>query len=322
MPVIAANGIQISYLQAGKGRDVVMVHGLAANLSFWWWTVVPFIARTHRVTVYDLRGHGHSSMPSTGYTTDVMADDLLCLLDALGMETVHLVGHSLGGAISLACALKTPERVDSLALADCRIQALQPLRSRDDELYWQEWRERLRKSGVAVTPDTPRIVYSMLEEIQPLVASGYANPNAIPGLLVRKGGFDPKSRAAIRWKRLVDETTFAEDIRRTASLTPDRIRDNALPTLLSYGADSACMETLLALEQLLPGCHSVLHQGVGHFFPAISPRLLIRDLCDFLSEIEAGSPGECSMYREGPPDPHRDAGRIVRRWTTSGGTGH
>jgi alpha-beta hydrolase superfamily lysophospholipase len=69
MPVAKTNRLSISYQQSGSGPDVVMVHGLAANLAFWYLKIVPHFTPSYHTTVYDLRGHGRSEMPPTGYTT-------------------------------------------------------------------------------------------------------------------------------------------------------------------------------------------------------------------------------------------------------------
>ena len=98
MPIAQTQRLAISYQQSGIGPDVVMVHGLAANLAFWYLKIVPHFTPHYRVTAYDLRGHGRSEMPPTGYTTRDLAEDLIALLDERGIEKAHLVGHSIGGS--------------------------------------------------------------------------------------------------------------------------------------------------------------------------------------------------------------------------------
>src|SRR5688500_4312892 len=106
-----------------------MVHGLGADLSFWFLAGLPVLSRMFRVTAYDLRGHGHSEMPRTGYSTADMAADLGGLLDHLGLERPHVVAHSFGAAVALHLAARDPERLRSLVLADPAIPLLQRGRS-------------------------------------------------------------------------------------------------------------------------------------------------------------------------------------------------
>ena len=262
-----------------------MVHGLAANLAFWYVRIIPLLAKDYRVTVFDLRGHGLSGMPRHGYTTKDMAEDLHGLLDQTGVEKAHLVGHSLGGAVALHYAVLYPERIASLALVDCRIHALQPLRSPEASPYWMRRRQELRAKGISIADDTPKVVYMILEELTPLVETGMANPNALGGLLAPNGLWDPKSRAAVRWRKLVTTTTFAEDIRKVDGLTMERIQQITHHTLLSYGGDSFCLETCKALEVILVNHRTVINPGMGHFFPVVAPELLVRDLRGFICEL-------------------------------------
>src|SRR3954451_2937704 len=76
MPKILANGLNLHYLQVGSGPHVIMVHGLTGNLAVWHFTAIPALRERYRITTFDLRGHGRSDMPPTGYTTRAMAEDL------------------------------------------------------------------------------------------------------------------------------------------------------------------------------------------------------------------------------------------------------
>ena len=118
MPKIQANGLRFHYWQSGQGPDLVMVHGLGGNLAAWHLQMVPELQADYRVTTYDLRGHGRSDAPSAGYTTTDMAEDLRGLMDSLGIERAHLVGHSWGCDIALHFALLNPQRVVDLVLIE------------------------------------------------------------------------------------------------------------------------------------------------------------------------------------------------------------
>ena len=69
MPMIEANGVNFHYLQAGSGPPLVMLHGLSGNLAVWHLGMVPLLQDSFRITTYDLRGHGKSSVPPSGYST-------------------------------------------------------------------------------------------------------------------------------------------------------------------------------------------------------------------------------------------------------------
>jgi len=68
VPKVKANGIDLHYITVGMGPDVVMLHGFLGNLAVWHLYMAPILRREHRVTTYDLRGHGYSDVTLTGYT--------------------------------------------------------------------------------------------------------------------------------------------------------------------------------------------------------------------------------------------------------------
>jgi pyruvate dehydrogenase E2 component (dihydrolipoyllysine-residue acetyltransferase) len=110
-------GLRLRYLPLGEGDSVpvLLLHGFGADLSTWMFTQ-PALAEGRRVVAVDLPGHGGS----TKHVDRVDADSLVAILgevlDALGIARAHLVGHSMGGGIVSAFALRSPERVATLTL--------------------------------------------------------------------------------------------------------------------------------------------------------------------------------------------------------------
>jgi len=102
---------------AGKGKNVISVHGLTANCRCWD-VIAPAVAPKHRLLAVDLRGRGLSDKPETGYSEEHHLRDLTCVMDDLQLENAVLMGHSLGGYISMGLAARHPERVAGLILID------------------------------------------------------------------------------------------------------------------------------------------------------------------------------------------------------------
>lgn len=129
-----ARGLRFHTQQMGKaaaGAPVVMLHGLfTGSLASWWFTAAPVVARTHPVRLLDLRGHGLSDCPPTGYDAATMAADVLALTDDLPPFAV--VGHSFGALLGLRLALDHPERVTALACVEAPLVAIRD-RGPDDE---------------------------------------------------------------------------------------------------------------------------------------------------------------------------------------------
>jgi pyruvate dehydrogenase E2 component (dihydrolipoamide acetyltransferase) len=109
-------GRTIRYAGAGQDGDVVLlVHGYGGDRNSWLFLQEPLAAR-HRVYALDLPGHGTSSKDVGDGSVGVLADAVLGVLDAIGAERAHLVGHSLGGLVAAAAAAGDPGRIGSLTL--------------------------------------------------------------------------------------------------------------------------------------------------------------------------------------------------------------
>ena len=138
---VAADGIRIHYEVTGitKRAPVLLVQGLGGEKNSWNLQRAALALR-HRTVAFDNRGAGKSDKPEGTYDLEQMADDAIAVLDAAGIESAHVVGLSMGGAISQIIALKHPNRVRSLTLVAtaCRNHA---------------WREELLQSW-ATTAET------------------------------------------------------------------------------------------------------------------------------------------------------------------------
>ncbi len=119
MPLFTHGGVSLHVETLGAGPPVVLLHGLfVGNMATWYFTAAPILARTHRVVLFDLRGHGRSSRPASGYDVETMASDLAHVVAEHTSGPVALVGHSFGGVVALHFALRHPERVTRLALVE------------------------------------------------------------------------------------------------------------------------------------------------------------------------------------------------------------
>jgi 3-oxoadipate enol-lactonase len=122
--VIETAGIRLAYRVSGSpgAPPLVLLHGLGDGAASWE-GVAPAFARRWRVYAPDLRGHGRSDRTGN-YSVELMEADLLGFLDALGLDRVDLIGHSMGGLVGYLLAGDHPERVARLILED--VAALRP----------------------------------------------------------------------------------------------------------------------------------------------------------------------------------------------------
>lgn len=111
------DGLRLAYDERGSGSPVVFVHGLGLDRRRWDGVADAAAGAGYRAITFDLRGFGESEDPPEAYGMDDLVTDLRCVADELAGGSLHLVGHSLGGMISLAFAVRRPDRLRSLTLA-------------------------------------------------------------------------------------------------------------------------------------------------------------------------------------------------------------
>lgn len=126
---------------------VVLIHGLGLNRHVWQWHE-PMLSAQHSVLTYDLCGHGDSAPPTQTPSLTVFAEQLLRLLDELDIETVNLVGFSLGGMINRRFAMDYPERVRSLVILNSPHE-----RSPEAQKLVEERAAKTEEGGPAATLD-------------------------------------------------------------------------------------------------------------------------------------------------------------------------
>ncbi len=107
---VAANGIKIHYAIYGQGSPVIFLHGGLANTNYWG-EQVPAVAAHHTVVLMDSRGHGKSTRDARPYGYDLMADDVVALMDALKIPKADIVGWSDGGILGIDLELRHKDRV-------------------------------------------------------------------------------------------------------------------------------------------------------------------------------------------------------------------
>jgi 2-hydroxy-6-oxo-octa-2,4-dienoate hydrolase len=116
---IEAFGLQTNYHRAGAGKTVILLHGSGPGVSAWtnWRRVIPALSDTFDVVAPDMAGFGYTERKADlTYDIKLWVKHLIGLMDALGIEKTSLVGNSFGGSLSLAAALRHPERFDRIVL--------------------------------------------------------------------------------------------------------------------------------------------------------------------------------------------------------------
>jgi pimeloyl-ACP methyl ester carboxylesterase len=268
------SGVRIHYQRVGEGPDLVMIHGLTGNLAVWHLRIIPELSERFRILTYDLRGHGHSDTPPSGYSPDAMAEDLVQLLDVLEIEQPFVVGHSYGADIALYHALRQPERVREVVAIEAALPALEGSRRPEDWVGWTYWGNALEQAGHHVPPEKR-------SDMRYLIRATIDLPK-------QWGPLKGLPRNPKPLLRLVDETSVSQDYRQVGTLTLERVPSIQTPVVLMYTEQSAFLDTFEYLRAHLPDAHPVLLPSTewGHFGPMEQPELVAREIAARLPESE------------------------------------
>jgi pimeloyl-ACP methyl ester carboxylesterase len=271
--LVLDSGLTLHYQQVGDGPDVVMVHGITGNLAVWHLQLVPALSDRFRVLTYDLRGHGYSGTPPSGYTPDDMADDLLGLLDGLELERPALVGHSYGADITLYFAARHPDRVSQVVAIEPALPALEDLRAHDGWAGWRYWVAALERAGHQVPPERRTDLRYLI--------------HATIDLPKQWGPLQGLPRNPKPLLRLLEQTTLPEDYRHVGSLTLDRIAAIETPVVLMCAEHSAFQDTFEYLREHLPDVHPIVLERTewGHFGPLEQPDAVAAHIAERLSPV-------------------------------------
>jgi len=248
------HGREAIYTEAGKGPALLLVHGLGGNFENWQEVIGP-LARNHTVIAPDLPGHGASAGGGGDYSVGALAASLRDLLVAIGHERVTLVGHSLGGGVSMQFAYQFPEMVERLVLVSSAATAGPG-----------QWIGGLVGRGLGAIGLRPN---ADLAE----VLRGYGTLEDP----VRRAAFVATVRAVIgtggQRVDAKDRLYLAENV----------------PVLIVWGAQDRIIPASHAADahRHIPGSRLEVFDGVGHLPQLEAPLRFVTVLEEFIAETEA-----------------------------------
>jgi aminoacrylate hydrolase len=254
------DGGRLHYEVAGSGPPVLLVPGLGGRADFWN-PVVPALAERFTVVLHDHRGTGRSSIERIDYSIAQMSADVLALLDHLGLERAHLVGHSTGGAIGQTLAIERPERLDRLVLSatwgatDAYFRQL--FRLRVDILRHAGRAMYLRHGALLLSPP-----WWLRDHPEAAEVTAEAAASQIPDPEVVLARID----AILRHDRLADLHRIT-----TPTLVIGALDDMVTPAYFSED-----------LARGIPGTELCMLAHGGHFFPVTRSRVFLKRILTFL----------------------------------------
>jgi len=183
MPKLLVNNTGIYYEVAGQGEPLLFIHGLASS-SRSWKKQVPFFSERYRVITFDIRGHGRSDQRLEPYSIELFATDAVELLRALGVDSAHVVGFSLGGMIAFQLAVESPDLVRSLtAVNSCPEGSIRSFNNGVEcfrQMLWLPFngmRRKLQNNGLKPEPEAEleHTYQSLLQRMAVKNKLAYAN---------------------------------------------------------------------------------------------------------------------------------------------------
>jgi 3-oxoadipate enol-lactonase len=236
---------------------LLMLHSLGTSLHVWDAQADALAAR-YRVIRPDLRGHGLTGVPPGPYTLDMLAADVLAVLDTLGVAAAHVAGLSIGGAVAQSLATLAPARVRSLVLCDTALAFPPPAL----------WRER---AALARAQGMEPLVQPVLAR---WVTADFQDAPEAEGLRTMLRRTAPEGYAGAA------EALAAADLTAATS----RLR---LPALVLVGAHDAAtpMASAQALQAAIPGAQLVVLPGVAHIPTVQRPDDVTAAMAGFLAGL-------------------------------------
>jgi pimeloyl-ACP methyl ester carboxylesterase len=235
-----SNGVRIHYVEKGRGEPLVLVHGLTGSIATWSeFGVIDKLAAKYHVIVFDVRGHGASGKPhDPNQYGQEMALDVIRLLDHLHIDTVHIVGYSMGGGIVAQLLTLRPERLRTATIGG--LIGRFEWTAADAELVELEAKE-VERDGVSRTVLSRAAGGAISDdEFQRRKAAFFAN------------GQDPLAHAAIA--------------RATAALVIDKnkIAAVSVPILAIVGSRDGFLSQFRELKKIRPATQLIVLDGATH----------------------------------------------------------
>ncbi len=272
MPQVEVGEVALNFHDAGSGPAIVLVHGIGCRGDVWINQLNVF-AEHHRVIAVDLRGFGQSSKPTApgSYALDRFADDLIAMVEKLGIAPIHYVGTSLGGYIGQVFALRRPDLLRSLVLCHTASVSSIPARVRESRLRTLKTKSMVQYAHLVAGQ-------ALAAHVRPAVHEWFCE-------MLAANDRDAYTQA-------FNEGLGAFDVRKEVGA----IR---VPTMVLVGELDRVIPPAAGRKtaRLIKGARLVEIAGVGHASYVEQPQEFNRAVLGFIDEIETGAPAKTKRVR-------------------------
>jgi pimeloyl-ACP methyl ester carboxylesterase len=265
MKHVEVNDLDVRYELAGEGYPLVLIIGLTAHTDLWDPQLIEALSKRFTVLTFDNRGAGRTVTPEGGdFSIEMFADDTAGLMDSLGIERAHALGHSMGGMIAQELVLKYPSKVNKLVLCSTNCGGTQSVSPSQEVLNifldisgsLDDRFERVLKLTFPAEylESNPQFAEDFKRRY---MSAPCTDPNAVRQFM-----------AIMRWGSY------------------DRLPEIQSPTLVTLGTEDILIppENCRIIAKQIPGAKLVEYHGEGHGYIYHPYEALATDLLDFLDE--------------------------------------
>jgi 3-oxoadipate enol-lactonase len=247
MPVVRAGEVELDYERSGAGPPLLMIMGMSGTALHWGEPFLELLRGDFEVIVYDHRGVGASTPLEGPITIPQLAEDASRLLSALGLDSAHVLGISMGGMVAQELALAHPEQVRTLALG-CTWAGGPTATQRNPEVL-----QRLTEA--MLSGDRERALRAGWEAIvSPAMAADDSAYAAFKRIAAQRAVAVPVIMAQLQAGMALD--------------TADRLGQLAMPTLVIHGTEDDMLDVANGrlIASRVPGSRLEIFDGIGHMF--------------------------------------------------------
>ncbi len=256
--------ISLNYTEYGQGRPIIILHGLFGSARNWQ-GIARALGKDHHVITPDLRNHGQSPhVESMSYIE--MANDVISIADHLNLDDIILVGHSIGGKVTMTAALTNPDRFSSLIVVD-----IAPVNYTHDFKVLVDAMNSLSLESLKTRTEAEAELGKVIDEtsvIQFIIQN-----------LVRSGD-------SFRWRINLEWITANLN---ALGQFPDTLANIScrLPTLFLGGSESDYLRSIYNAEifQYFPAAEIIMIEGAGHWLHAEKPNEFLKELITFINFV-------------------------------------
>ena len=273
MARVPVNGLHFNVEAEGEGAPLLLLHGFTGSAAGWAPQIEAFAGRA-RIVAVDLLGHGRSDAPADPrrYRIERAGEDIVGVLDRLGLRRTTVLGYSMGGRLGMWLATAAPDRVGALILDSASPGLRDPAQRRAREVDDARLATTIERDGIAA--------FVAHWERLSMFATQAGLPEAV--------------RRSVRAQRLQHTAIgLANSLRGMGQgVQPplhDRLPQLRIPTLLIAGAfDPAYCAHAREMSTLIPGARLAIVPDAGHAVHLEQPDAFCRLVLDFLDEVTAG----------------------------------